>query len=216
MNIRRERALETFLYITFPIALFIGCAGSSDFNASSGLPDFLPERFAVGQIIGGNGDSNQNEWLDIVSNALLPTQEQDSWPMLRNGNTLADAIVTSPDVSLTPSEYVLRFAPDEFKIATEDLQILRQHARFLARNSNLIVTITGFADSNIGRIGRHNILAQERAEQVFRALMAFGAPVEQLIVDSYEGTNSVENSGYWGENRVELLYFSIVVEREKQ
>ena len=27
MNKRRERALEAFLYITFPIALFAGCSG---------------------------------------------------------------------------------------------------------------------------------------------------------------------------------------------
>ena len=212
MNIRRERALEAFLYITFPIALFIGCAGSSDFNTSSGFLDLLPEKLAFTALVNGNGDSGTNEGQFIASKLVQPTREQNIWSWFRTLNMTAEATVSNSDESLTPSEYVLRFAPSEFEIATEDLLVLRQHAQFLTRNPNLIVTITGFSKSNTeweGGFGRHSNLAQQRAEQVFIALMVFGAPAEQLIVDSYGGAYSMENC-------VELLYSSIVIERENQ
>ncbi|WP_455205311.1 OmpA family protein [Kaarinaea lacus] len=244
MDKRKEWALEAFLFITFPIALFAGCTGSSDFDQKAVDVDFFYEpvfkRSAVSpdsEVANSAAESDGEQAAVVDYDAydrllFLPEapQRQTSISEARWVNAVyktAGEIGVSPDnrsnehnasllvvaAPVVPDQHVLHFDQNEIDIKAEHHKILKQHAKMLERNRNLILTVSGHADSH-SSAAEAKIISQQRAELVARQLISYGAPQEQIIVDSYGDSLPLNDAHQWQENRrVELEYSSARVMR---
>jgi outer membrane protein OmpA-like peptidoglycan-associated protein len=279
MNKRKERALETFLIITFPVALFAGCAGNGDIKTSSStLPSWdesaietqtvtreeMPERNTV---LTGEAPVNAEVKQDSTPSQseqtvlrFFGTFEQSVQPDSRQSSNTIDTVKTDSQLpesiegynaqqarstskatlddesqtisdqismettpssdsaretsvhsTVVPGKHSIQFGSDQYEVSSEDVTVLKQHAEFLSSNPNLILTIAGHSDSQ-GSERYNQILSEKRAQRVADILMSYGAPQEQLIIDSYGETVPVKDRRDWNENRrVELQYNSAVI-----
>lgn len=183
----RERALEVFLYVTFPIALFVGCVGAGDFGMDSAFTD-VRQYSPFEDENSKQADKASNG--AVYENVILVKQEG------------------IEDILQTSMQHVLLFPNKKHKLNEEHMRALRKHAQLLIRNPNLIVTICGYWD-NEGLERYSDELGRRRAAEVYKQLVALGAPKEQLIVDANDA--SMSGSSWLESRRVELQYYSAFV-----
>lgn len=242
MDKRKEWALEAFLFITFPIALFAGCTGSSDFEQRAVDVNFFYEpvfkRSAVSPdseaanpasesdaeqaaVVGYDAydrllflpeashrqiSASEAQWVNAVYKTAGEMRVSSD---NRSRDDAASLLVVAAPV--VPDQHVLHFDQNAIDIKTEHHRILKQHAKMLERNRNLILTVSGHADSHSSAEDA-KIISQQRAELVARQLISYGAPQEQIIVDSYGDSLPLNDAHLWQENRrVELEYASVRV-----
>jgi peptidoglycan-associated lipoprotein len=113
----------------------------------------------------------------------------------------------NPDSPL--STRTIYFDFDSSEIKPEFVDVLRAHARYLASNPNVKVTLEGHTDERGSR--EYNLaLGERRAAQVKQFMMAEGVSASQLNTISYGEERPVDpgtGEAAWAHNRrVEIVY----------
>lgn len=115
---------------------------------------------------------------------------------------------TAADADLLAKRRV-HFAFDSSALDQENLKIVQAHARYLAANANLRVTLEGHADERGTR--EYNIaLGERRAQTVERAMRLLGVSGDRITTTSYGEEKPLvpdSNESAWALNRrVEIIY----------
>ena len=253
-----NRRLELFLMITFPMAVFVGCASndpqkptiadvkdkaSTDIVALNNISNEPPaprkihllidqvrqeqrDKHAALELSADKKGDQPDDMKDSISNDMKMPATADEMvktttPKIDNNEAqtaLVDSEIKKEDnsieamveVKLTqpskPGLSIVNFASAETNIDENYLQVLNQHASFLADNPNLTLTISGHADS-IGSEESNLHLSEERAVNVYHILLSYGAPESQLIIDAFGESSPLNDIKNREENRrVELEY----------
>ena len=126
---------------------------------------------------------------------------------LQQDDEFSATALTDPDSSL--SKRVIYFSYDSTTVKPEFMPMVKAHARYLARHSNVRITLQGHTDERGSR--EYNVaLGEQRARSIARKLGVLGAGEEQLRVISY-GEEKPASYGHderaWQLNRrVEIVY----------
>ena len=112
-----------------------------------------------------------------------------------------------------PIERVIYFDYDQAELRPEFLEIVAQHGRFLAQNSDGRVRLEGHTDERGSR--EYNIaLGESRAKTVSRMLQLQGVSSAQVRTVSYGEELPVDdahNNDAWAKNRrVNIIYEAVV------
>ena len=126
---------------------------------------------------------------------------------LQQDDEFSATALTDPDSPL--SKRVIYFSYDSTTVRSEFMPMVKAHARYLARHSNVRITLQGHTDERGSR--EYNVaLGEQRARSIARKLGVLGAGDEQLRVISY-GEEKPASHGHdeqaWHLNRrVEIVY----------
>lgn len=127
--------------------------------------------------------------VDVAVDAAAPEQP------------IAEAVQVPP-----PAMEKFYFTTDSSEISAEDLMHLSEHAAYLAVHPDATLVISGHADVR-GSDTHNKELSQKRAEAIADALVQFGAPIGQLMIQAFGAEVPVVEASRWDENRrVELEY----------
>jgi peptidoglycan-associated lipoprotein len=115
---------------------------------------------------------------------------------------------TAADADLLAKRRV-HFAFDSSELDGENRQIVEAHARYLAANPNLHVTLEGHCDERGTR--EYNLaLGERRAQAVARVMRVLGVSANSLTLRSYgeeKPLDPAHNESAWALNRrVEIIY----------
>ncbi|WP_455220211.1 OmpA family protein [Kaarinaea lacus] len=229
MNRRKERFIESFVFVMFPVALLVACTTNGNDTLSSKERNVLNyAEFANAEGIrktsalpfGETPMSEDDANIEYLEWSVLKGNE-DQYVMVAPSLHLAifkpaednadgnDAVHVvkyneTPD-ALMPEKYTFRFDSNDYNIAADEMETLKQHAEFLLHNPNFTLTISGHTD-HFGSVSYNQKLSEQRAQFVADILATFGAPKSQIIVDGYGETLPVSQDNPAENRRVELEY----------
>ena len=121
----------------------------------------------------------------------------------------ATAFAALKDPNNILSKRTIYFDFDKFDVKDEFKPLIEAHAKYLAQNRNMKITLQGHTDERGSR--EYNIaLGQKRAEAVKRMMILLGATEVQIETVSF-GKEKPRNMGHdepaWAENRRdEIIY----------
>lgn len=229
-----NRALESFLIVTFPVALFAGCAAESNKQPEAGyglamndVPAYTvtetdmdaaaPFTKAAHLFIDTHKLQPDIKTKDHNTETETPTSDQpranasnDQTGHLLEVNIRqmeSDAMITArkPDLDR------ISFAVNTTEFDAAYLTALQEHAEFLRVNPALTLTVSGHTDSS-GSVKYNRALSERRALNVYYILLSYGAPEAQLIIDAYGESTPLNDASNHAENRrVELEYSDSLV-----
>jgi len=229
MNRRKERFIESFVFIMFPVALLVACTtngnetvGSNDrgvFNyAELANAEGIRKTSALpyGQTPMSEADSNienlewsvlkgsDDQYVMVAPSLHLAIFKPSENSVDNNGAVRIVKYNESPVVSM-PEKYTFRFDSNDYNVAENEMDTLKQHAEFLLNNPNFTLTISGHTD-HFGSASYNQKLSEQRAQFIADILVTFGAPTSQIIVDGYGETLPLSRDNPAENRRVELEY----------
>jgi len=208
MNAKKERILETFVIVMFPIALFVGC--TSNGNGKAALNQNNQHSYSHQQTILDANDLTTLTFSDDVNKKVdlnAPRLQHAVYKPtgLEQDNELMYVDVNQIDRNL-PEKHIFKYESDQYNVNQFDLDFLKQHALFLTTASGLTLTVSGHSD-NLGPADYNKSLSHRRAQLVYEILVTYGAPAHQIIVDSYGEAIPRDSANDRQDNRrVELEY----------
>ena len=177
-------------------ALLIGCAGNNTKPSASVSQEMQQETTAL-------------------TAQQLPASEQaklESAPaeQVTPGETAEIATVTYPDVEIEttpqPEQQLFQFGFDKAELGDEDKEILKQHAKYLIENPEVIVKVVGHTDHH-GPKAYNEYLSKKRAEAVTAILLAEGVMESQIEIKAMANDEPLETAQHARDNRrVELEF----------
>jgi peptidoglycan-associated lipoprotein len=126
---------------------------------------------------------------------------------------MAHLYPTEPDITDTtpPQQVVFHFDTNSAEMTPTDLELIKEHARYLAANPAMSVLVNGHSDAR-GASQYNQQLSQRRAASVAELLIQYGALSEQIDTRAYGETIPVAEPENWYANRrVQLEYTDPVV-----
>jgi peptidoglycan-associated lipoprotein len=98
------------------------------------------------------------------------------------------------------------FAFDKTKLDDGDIEVIRQHARFMVDNPGLLLQISGHTDKS-GPREYNEYLSKQRASEVAKILISEGVPESQLVIKARADEEPLQDIAEAHKNRrVELEY----------
>jgi len=229
MNIKQERFIETFLLIMFPVTLLVACTTNGDetlANKENGIFNYAEIAHETGIL-----KTSALPYGDPSLDQATHTEQDQSWSIIKGNND--QYVMVSPSMHLAiytpstddvedgdtvrivkynekptfamPEKYTYRFDSEDYNIAANDMDSLKEHAEFLLRNPNFTLTLSGHTD-HTGTEDYNQKLSEQRAQLVADVLLTYGAPKTQLIIDGYGETVPVSQDSLEENRRVELEY----------
>jgi peptidoglycan-associated lipoprotein len=105
-----------------------------------------------------------------------------------------------------PQTGIFHFAYNQYDVAEQDRELLKDHAEYLLHNPDIVVNVNGHTD-NRGTSKNNVLVSQKRAQHVADVLMSYGVPKSQINVNGYGESFPLNDEKNWDENRrVELQY----------
>jgi len=175
--------MRKFLFAALMIAVLAGCQSTPTSDTSAPIDDKTAAG-GTGATTGGAGDGRVTGiTTGSGAGAGVPS-------VLRDPNNIL-------------SKRSVFFDYDSFVVREEFKPVVEAHAKYLAQNRNMKMTIQGNTDERGSR--EYNIaLAQKRAEAVKRMMLLLGATEVQIETVSF-GKEKPRNPGHdeasWAENR---------------
>jgi outer membrane protein OmpA-like peptidoglycan-associated protein len=120
------------------------------------------------------------------------------------------ATVTYPDIDIEvtpkPEQLSFQFGFDKAELGEEDKAIIKQHAKYLIDNPEVIVKVVGHTDHN-GPKAYNEYLSKKRAEAVAAILLAEGVMESQIDIKAMADEKPLETAQHASDNRrVELEF----------
>lgn len=140
----------------------------------------------------------------ILEVAVLPISPTDAET---SSQTEPTAILepTPPEVS-RPAKTVFRHNFDAYQLSADDMDIIKQHGRFLAEHPELKIKVHGHADAQ-GFDGYNRTLAAKRAYTVVELLKQEGVQPDQIEYFGWGSDIPASAVTDWKDNRrTEILY----------
>jgi len=238
MNSRKHYLAEKLIVITFPVALFAGCAGSGDIKSISEAytpiepshqeylltqNDLADISLAYTEQTDGAMEQNHapvTQTLEDSSPYTPYAPVENNWPdpqvaMTTTEMETLDSDNTSPMDELNSvvisTENRLHFESDKYDINSGQQALIKQHADYLVANAHVILTINGHADIR-GTQTYNQALSNHRAQAVFQQLVSLGVPPTQLVIQAHGEDRPLQNQNNLAENRrVEFEYGDAMV-----
>lgn len=116
-----------------------------------------------------------------------------------------------PDLQISeiPSQGIFYFEVNKHSLSESDVEILKQHAKYLRQNINMVLYVDGFSDSR-GPANLNYQLSKKRAQQVANVIIEHGAPESRVKINGYGESFPLSSEMNYAENRrVELEYSNI-------
>lgn len=172
--------------------IMAGCAG----NSVKPTPTTMAP-------IASNIDSSK-EQKKPEPNVAAVTEKESSMP------EPSDTAEKYPQIDISentqPGKNRFFFGFDKTKLEDSDIEIIRQHARFMLDNPGLILQISGHTDKS-GPREYNEYLSKQRASQVAKILIAEGVPESQMVIKARADEDPLQNVAEAHKNRrVELEY----------
>lgn len=232
MNRRKERFVETFVTVMFPVALLVACTTNGN-ETSVNEPTPTPTvEFTQPTPQAGPVETSALPFGNALSAQPAPGNEDLTWdfgqgdnrdimlsPSLHlaiykptqpdNGAVAAHESVqmvkyNEPQALAALDQYTFHFASDDYNLDEKSLSALKAHADFLKGHPDFTLTVSGHTDQS-GSKAYNQKLSEQRAQLVAEILTTYGVSPSQLIVDGYGETVPVSDKPE--ENRrVELEY----------
>jgi len=204
MQLEHLKKLRTLAVVLACGALAAGCAGNSV------KPD--EQQTAV------TTSSNTDQALVEADNHAIeqPVASEPANPLTATDDTnetstqaMEDKPKIESDVtpaSEQPKQVSFYFGFNKSELDTKDIDVLKQHARFLKDNPMLVLEINGHTDSS-GPHAYNEYLSKQRAEAVAKVLITEGVTRSQLVINALaEGKPLAEASSPGKNRRVDLQY----------
>lgn len=114
-----------------------------------------------------------------------------------------------------PEQMIFFFKFDQSALAEKDIEVIKQHARFMLDNPGLILQISGHTDQHGPRV-YNEYLSKQRAAQVARIMITAGVPESQLLIKALADAQPLaDNENTRKNRRVELEYQELNVVSNK-
>jgi len=202
MNRRKERFVETFVTIMFPVALLVACTTDTpDDHLASTATEYSARNVALEPVteLGTHAATlkmiNQQKFNASKNNE----KEKSSFQQVSQKQRLQE-----------PNKSVFLFAKNQTALDIKDLEYLKQHAEFLIKNPQLTLTVSGHSDRS-GNAAYNQKLSEKRARIVANILIKDGVPESQLITEGFGDTVPYGKAERMEQNRrVELQYSSAI------
>ena len=181
--------MRKFLFATMIVAVLAGCQTTPSTDTGAPIDDKTAAP-NTGATTSGAGDGR-------VTGITTGSGTGSNMP----------AVLKDPNNIL--SKRVVFFHYDSFVVREEFKPLIEAHAKYLAQNRNMKITLQGHTDERGSR--EYNIaLGQKRAEAVKRMMILLGATEVQIETVSF-GKEKPRNMGHdepaWAENRRdEIIY----------
>jgi peptidoglycan-associated lipoprotein len=120
--------------------------------------------------------------------------------------TLAKTDQLMLDKIIRPQKRVFHYATGQKSLSNEDIQILKQHAKYLLQNPTLSLNINGYTDARGSEKANLN-LSKKRAEEVMHQLETMGINPSRIHILAWGESHPVKSIHNYAENRrIELEY----------
>ena len=198
MTRRKERFVETFVTLMFPVALLVACTTDTpDEHVVSNTTEHTTS----------NEFKNSMTRLGTHEATLKMINQPKSAITANEPKNKSEYQQVSQKLPLqTPDKSVFLFAKNKTALDIQDLVFLKQHADFLIQHPQFTLTISGHSDRS-GSAAYNQKLSEQRARIVANILIKDGVPKSQLITEGFgdkvpyaKATRMMEN------RRVELQY----------
>jgi peptidoglycan-associated lipoprotein len=169
-----------------------GCAGNSVKPASTSMAPIASNAHS------SETQANTNNTEAVVTNKELSMPET------------TDSAEKYPQIDISentqPDKKRFFFAFDKTQLGDTDIEIIRQHARFMIDNPGLLMKISGHTDKS-GPREYNEYLSKQRASEVAKILISEGVPESQLVIKARADEEPLQNVAEAHKNRrVELEY----------
>ena len=203
MSTRKLRTVENLIMLTFPLALFAGCAGSDIKPVENKTPTAYQSQSSEKDI------ATPVKEIEVPQVTLLKPKPSTENQAIINSTPDEIAVTQDTDDSetvQTPQKNVLFFDTDIHVLSEAQRHELKQHAEYLIANSAAVLTINGHADVR-GTREYNQLLSEKRAEEAYKLLIDYGVPDTQLLTKGFGESVPMNDETNWDENRrVELQY----------
>lgn len=222
--------------ITLPLFMAVGCAGNKQnlAQADAAQSEVQAEetmqksstQIAIATMDGYMAQLDQQqesvvEKLEIVETQIEAEPEEDRVEQISDELTDEEVLlqeaqivaaneesaqVEEESVAPAPQQLVFYFDSNSDTPVTSDNDALLQHAQYLQQHPNMVLMISGHADSRGSKVYNQQ-LSEQRALNTASILLAAGVSGEQLRIDGLGDNVPMTDPGRWQENRrVEFTY----------
>ena len=177
-------------------ALLVGCAGNSPKPMASMSQEIQAD---------ATSSTEQNQ---------APTDQAKLEPITTEPAPVSEATevatVTYPDIDIDvtpqPEQLSFQFGFDKAELGDEDKTIIKQHAKYLLENPEVIVKVVGHTDHH-GPKAYNEYLSKKRAEAVATILLSEGVMESQIDIKAMADEKPLETAQQARDNRrVELEF----------
>ena len=171
--------------------LLMGCAGNNPKTMASVSPESQTEATLP-------VEQNQPK-LEAITQVPEPVHE-----------TAEVATITYPDIDIEatpqPEQLSFQFGFDKSDLGDEDKAIIKQHAKYLLENPEVMVKVVGHTD-RYGPKAYNEYLSKKRAEAVTSILLAEGVMESQIEIKAMADEKPLKTAQHASDNRrVELEF----------
>jgi len=201
VNLKQLRTLGLVLACG---ALAAGCAGNS-------VKPMQQQKTEIGSVIPEKpvvADANKvSEQAPLVeTDTRSAANEVDTAVDQTSADKQAQSEIQPASASEQPKQLSFYFGFDKSSLASQDRDVLKQHALFLKNNPMLVLDINGHTDSS-GPRAYNEYLSKQRAEAVAKILIAEGVSRSQLVINALADDKPLPDIKDPGKNRrVDLQY----------
>lgn len=145
----------------------------------------------------------------VASHSASPAADDANASSAQADTTLNMVSASTPQTSAAiqePTQRMFYFGVNKATLDDQDKAVLKQHARFLKANPDLVLEINGHTDSTGSHV-YNEYLSKQRAEAVAKVLIGDGVTQSQLVINALADTKPIADSNDRAKNRrVELQY----------
>jgi len=209
MSSRKIRTVENLILLTFPLVLFVGCAGSDVKPVNEEMTQLSMTKPQTtefnGSLLEPDTTSVSLAKSDIEPHIAIEPTTQISQTDTKN------AVSSEHDQSALialkiPDNKIFFFDTNIYKLSEQQREQLKLHAEYLKANPASVLVINGHADER-GTENYNQALSEKRAKETFELLISLGVASDQLLKKGYGELVPMHSESNWDENRrVELEY----------
>lgn len=197
-----QRNKSLMLAMSLPMLLLVGCAGDKEKNQITDKPlaqveamDAVPEAASLSPIVAEvTSMPEQENSIVKTTDTEQPVSETEKFPRIEMA------------ANTKPEKRIFHFNFGASKIEEADVDILKQHAKYLSEHPHMILQVSGHTDSH-GPKSYNRYLSKQRAETVAKLLIEFGAPKAQIHIEGLADERPYAQAKSWKDHRrVELDY----------
>lgn len=195
-----QSTIRNLCIVAFCSTLAIGCASNNVKPAKSGIEIKPGENITETSLVSPAPDQTEQS-VTAVNQVSEPEQE------IADESTKFPGIDISSDTQ--PEKTTFYFGFDKSTLEEPDIDVIKQHAKFMLDNPGLILNINGHTDQ-YGPQAYNEYLSKKRAEEVASIMIAEGVPESQLVINANGDRKPLQNVSDKRKNRrVELEYSEI-------
>lgn len=189
--------LATVSVVILGAAMIVGCAGN---GVKPVAPQSGIETAEAIKLVEQTGD-------------ITPARQESVQPEQETNTVMTENVEQKdkfPAIEISdriqPEQLTFYFGFDKTSLSESDVEVIKQHAKFMRDNPGLILQINGHTDHH-GERAYNEYLSKQRASEVAKILLAEGVTESQLVINALADDKPLQGESDKRKNRrVELEY----------